>query len=265
MQGLPYVCLVRSVLMHYSSPVFYRVEYCLRFTCGEREGLQGCGWGYRTNKQWLPHHSGLDTTLTSNPLSSKVWEVSSFWKVHYFCRIHSEQQMICENKAIVFTFYSPPHPKLLGFPTELFEKLLKEEFSSPSRVIHRHAKNILASVTFSKGHTCRCPGVCDGHGALGTTSHLLLFLDTFYHESVCKAPSTDIQRSVLQNGGPFLFPVRFVDLRRYFKGAQQECKHSRHGHRTLQAWEAMNCARGESALEKGVGRKSPVQWTLEEV
>lgn len=120
---------------------FLRVEYCLRFTCGEREGLQGCGWGYRTNKQWLPHHSGLDATLTSNPLSSKVWQVSSFWKVHYFCRIHSEQQMICENKAIVFTFYSPPHPKLLGFPMQLFEKFLKEEFSFPSRVIHCHAKN----------------------------------------------------------------------------------------------------------------------------
>lgn len=83
-------------------------------------------------------------------------------------------------------------------------------------------RDISASVTFSKGHTSWYPGVCDGHGAQGTTSHLLLFLDTFSHESVRKAPFADTQWSVLQNGSPLLFPVRFVALRRYFKGAQQE-------------------------------------------
>lgn len=153
--------------------------------------------------------------------------MSSFWKVHYFCRMHSEQQMFCENRFIVFTFYSPPSPKLPGFPSQsAIWEITQGRFFIYTQISSLPRKeqyiDISASVTFSKGHRHWCPGVCDGHGAQGATSHLLLFLDTFHHKSVCKPPSADIQLSVLQNGGLFLFPMRFVNLRRYFKGAPQQ-------------------------------------------
>lgn len=169
---------------------------------------------------WFSHYTHIKPSL-------KIWQVSSFWKVHYFYRMHSEQRVFCENKIIVFTFYSPPSPKLLGFPSKsAIWKITQERIfiSTQSNSLPRKEqyRDISASVTFSKGHTHWCPGVCDGHCAQGTTLHLLLFLDTFHHESVCKAPSADIQWSVLQNGSLFLFPMRFVDLRRYFKGALQQ-------------------------------------------
>lgn len=65
--------------------------------------------------------------------------------------------MFCENKSVVFTFYSPPSPKLLGFPVHLFEKLLSETFLSPTQNNSlpgkEQCRDITASETFSKGHT----------------------------------------------------------------------------------------------------------------
>lgn len=65
-------------------------------------------------------------------------------------------------------------------------------------------RNISASVTFSKGHKHWCPGAPDGHGAQGTTSHWVLFLDTFHHERLCQAPSAGIQYSLLPQWGSVL-------------------------------------------------------------
>lgn len=133
--------------------------------------------------------------------------------------------MFCENKSVVFTFYSPPSPKLLGFPVHLFEKLLNETFSSPPRIIHCQAKNnaeTFQPVRLFPKVTRQCPGICDGHSAQGTTSHLLLFLDAFHRERVCKAPSADLQWAVPQNAALFSFPRIIANLSWYFKGIWQE-------------------------------------------
>lgn len=143
----------------------------------------------------LLHHSDLVTTLTSNPLLK-------FGKFVLFEKFTISVGCTQSSKCSVKTKWeiSPFIPLLVpnswtSQVSQLFEKLLKEEFfvSNQSNLLPQKEqyRDISVSVTFSKGHTHWCPVVCDGHGTQGTTSHLLFFLDTFHHESVCKAPSAD--------------------------------------------------------------------------
>lgn len=112
--------------------------------------------------------------------------------------------MFWESKIIVFTFYFPLSRKLLGFPAQLFEKLLNEMFLSPPRIIHCQEKNnteTFQPVWLFPKVIHGCPGVCDGHSAQGKASHLLLFPVAFHHERLCRAPSAEAQWFVSQDVG----------------------------------------------------------------
>ena len=115
------LCIVRSVLIDYSSSPFYIVDYCFHFRCGEivSEGFRAVAEVIEllTSDARILHHSGLVITLTLNPLL-KFDKFLLFEKLTISIGCTQKQQVFCENKIIVFTFYSPPSPKLLGFPSK---------------------------------------------------------------------------------------------------------------------------------------------------